>query len=129
MTKRDLYKDGSFLRTLNDDEDDYIVKDGEHVRVPLNMMDSMQRLVMQNSLIPTAPRSAPGYIADADYEERSQRFYDRKQQIADAWKQTPPLAPAATTAKPADHQPVTHDADAAYDRRNAALERAYLGTA
>jgi hypothetical protein len=132
MTKRNLYKNGSFLRTLTDDDDSYILKDGESIRVPLNMMDSVQRVVLQDSLTPTEPRSAPGYIqmADSEYEDRELRHFDRKQRLSDAWKQTPPLAPAINPVKSADNQPpLMNEAEAAYDRRNAALERAYLGGA
>lgn len=129
MTKRKAYDaSGRFLRFLEDED---IIRDGEVLRVEmtaLDGMDTMQRLVMQDSLPPTAPRSAPGYVVDSVYEDRSQRFFDRKQQIADAWKQTPPLAPVVNGVKPAA-QTVTHDADAAYERRNAGLERAYMGGA
>jgi len=133
MTKKHKIYDanGRFLRVAGESE---IVQDGEVLRVEISAMDGlhlMQRLVVQDSLTPQTPRHSPGYVADSDHDGRAQRFFERKQQLADAWKQAPPLAVAADPVKPpAGHQPkLTGDADAAWERRNAALERAYLGGA
>lgn len=75
MRKADLYDaNGRFLRTLGEDEDNYIVKDGESIRVPLNMLDSVQRDIMQHALTPREPMRAPGYVqvADSDYGRQEQ---------------------------------------------------------
>lgn len=130
-----LFRDGKFVRYL-DDSENYYCRDKESIHVSMEFMDGldpMQRLVVQDSMTPSAPRHAPGYVvqlSDSEQDDRAQRYYDRKQQLADAWKSAPPLAAASEPAKPAVHQqPLTADADAAYERRNAALERAYLGGA
>lgn len=134
MRKADLYDaNGRFLRTLGEDEGNYIVKDGESIRVPLNMLDSVQRDIMQHALTPRGPMRAPGFVqvSDSDYESREQRFLDHKQRLSDAWKHPPALNPSDGTVKPeAAKQPtVASDADTAYERRNAALELAWRGGA
>lgn len=119
---------GTFLRELQDGE---ILKDGESIRLELGMMldgmDSMQRLVVQDSMTPKAPMHAPGYVTDASHDARSERFFDQKKKLADAWKDAPSAGPAFDPAKPQAAQPqVARDANDAYERRNAALEKAYL---
>lgn len=117
---------GNFLRELQDGE---ILKDGESIRLELTMldgMDSMQRLVVQDSMTP-APLHAPGYVTDSNHDARAERFFDQKKKLADAWKDAPSAGPAVDPAKPAAAQPqAVRDANDAYERRNAALEKAYL---
>lgn len=118
---------GNFLRELQDGE---ILKDGESIRLELTMldgMDSMQRLVVQDSMTPQTPLHAPGYVTDSNYDARAERFFDQKKRLADAWKAAPSAAPALDPAKSAMAQPqAVRDANDAYARRNAALEKAYL---
>ena len=118
---------GNFLRYAEGDD---VLKDGEVLRSDFAMldgMDSMQRLVVQDSMTPKAPMHAPGYVTDASHDARSERFFDQKKKLADAWKDAPSAGPAFDPAKPQAAQPhVARDANDAYERRNAALEKAYL---
>lgn len=130
MRNGDLYDaNGRFVRTLGDDEENYVVKDGESVRVPLSMMDSVQRDIMQHALTPREPMRAPGYvqISDGDYDERERRFFDHKQRLSDAWKHAPALDASRQAAKPYVPSALNPaDArDAALDKRDAELTEAW----
>lgn len=127
MRKADLYDaNGRFLRTLGEDEDNYVVKDGESIRVPL--LDSVQRDIMEHALTPREPMRAPGYVqvADSDYESREQRRHDHKQRLSDAWKHPPALDAVRQDAKPVASTLNAADArEDAYDRRDRQLTDAW----
>ena len=127
--KHHLYRDGQFIRTLDEDED-YIVKDKESIRASLNMIDSVdpvQRYGMQMSATPPAPMHRPGHVrvGDTDYEQRQNALYDRDEKLSNAWRD--PDAPKAQETRDAGtHQSGTRAAaDAAWERRNQLLEGAW----
>ena len=115
---------GNYLRELQDGE---IVKDGERIRVELTFMDSMQRLIVQDSMTPPAPMHRPGHVrvADADYDQRQNALYDRDEKLSNAWRD--PDAPKFQETRDAGtHQSGTRAAaDAAWERRNQLLEGAW----
>jgi hypothetical protein len=127
MRKGDLYDaSGRFLRTLTDGEENYIVKDGESLRFPMSMMDSMdplQRAILQDSMTPSAPLHAPGQvrIADSEIERRETLVANDKARLSDAWKNPPVIEPV----KPAITPGAIDARESAYDRRDSALTNAW----
>lgn len=126
MKNGDLYDaSGRFVRTLLDSEENYILKDGESLRFPMTMMDSMdplQRAMLQDSLTPSAPLHAPGQvrIADSEIERRETLVANDKARLSDAWKNPPavePVKPAITSG--------AIDARDALIRRDHALTNAW----
>lgn len=129
-----LYRHGKFVRDLDPDSK-YVAADGESITFGgIQFMDSMdphQRAMLQDAATPSAPLHAPGYVsmADTEYQRRETMIADGKARLSSAWKDPPALDPVLTGVKSATiTQPSTGDAaDSAWERRNAALERAYLG--
>lgn len=119
---------GRFLRILKDGE---IVQDGEVMRVELTALDGldpMQRLVVQDSMTPTAPRHSPGYVQLADSaDDRMEQYADRRQRIADQWKHAPPLLATEQRASPAVTSGTIDARDSVYDKRDRQLENAWRG--
>lgn len=122
MMKQTLYRNGTYVRDIADDED-YVAKDGETIRTNgMMFMDGKSDLTLDGAL------HAPGYVTLADEEalRRQTMLANDKARLSAAWKNPPALDSSLAPAKPAiSEQPVTRDADVAYDRRNRALEGAW----
>ncbi|EKS40408.1 hypothetical protein [Afipia clevelandensis] len=117
---------GNFLRYAEGND---VLKDGEVLRSDFTMLDgldAMQRLVVQDSVTPAVPRHAPGYVTDSDNAGRAERFFANKQRLSDAWQDALSAGPEQIKPQAAPQPQVTQDADAAYARRNARLEQAYI---
>ena len=106
------------LNELEDDKD--VLKDGQSMRVPMFMMDSLSRVVVADtaSTVGHKPGSLP--ITDADRASREEIYARRDQKMTDAWKNPSPLDPsqskkAITPAPSADR----------YAARDARLEAAW----
>lgn len=127
MRTGDLYDaSGRFLRTLTDGEENYIMKDGESLRFPMTMMDSMdplQRAMLQDSATPIATLHRPGYVPMADSEamRRDAMFTKSNARLSDAWKNPP----AVELTKPAIISDAFDARDAALIRRDHALTNAW----
>jgi hypothetical protein len=83
-------------RTTNEDEND-VLQDGEHLRVPLILTDAARVRPTRGSVRRTAvadarellrPRHRPGTLAlsDAEQNKRKALFQNRKRRLSDAWK-------------------------------------------
>ncbi len=127
MKKGDLYDaSGRFLRTLTDGEENYLLKDGESLRFPMTMMDSLdplQRAMLQDSATPNSPMHRPGQVPMADSEAiRRQTMVERHNaRLEDAYKNLPAVEPV----KPAITPGAIDARDTAYDRRDNALTNAW----
>jgi hypothetical protein len=83
------------MTKLNELEDeDRVLKDGQTLRTPMFMMDSLQRLVSGDT--PSTAGYRPGSLAmtDADRNSREKLYEARDKRLIDAWKNAPPLDPA-----------------------------------
>jgi len=108
-------------------DDDGVIKDGQTVRVPMNMMDGVrdpvQRAIMADSIARQsgtlhAPGSLP--LTDADRTSRETLYQRRDQKTCDAWRTAPSLDPGQTV------QTITLAASAdVYQRRDAKLRDAW----
>ena len=102
------------------EDEDSVIKDGQTLRVPMFMMDSLSRVVVADTA-PTVghkPGSLP--ITDADRASHEEMYARRDQKMTDAWKTPAPLDPsqtkkAITPAPSADR----------YAARDARLEQAW----
>jgi hypothetical protein len=84
---------------IEDDDDDRVVRDGESVRVPMYLMDGVQRAVARVAA-PPGPRMRvtdalgasagfkPGYCFDAGAagDPRPAAFSEREKYLTDAWR-------------------------------------------
>jgi len=103
-----------------DDENDEIVRDGEHVIVPLYAMDAVQRAVSDTSAAPVSTFHRPGEVQISD-NERTKRaaVYDTyNKALSDRWKNPSPLSRQALKAT--DQAP-SADRATMYDRYDKAL--------
>lgn len=130
-----LFRHGKYVRDV---EPGYVLADGESLSFGMQFMDSMdplQRAMLQDAATPSAPLHRPGSISisDAERDRRADMYDAQKARLSNAYRDVPPLAatsrPHADTAPGIVYtQPSTGNvADSAWERRNAALERAYLG--
>lgn len=129
MKKFKVYdSNGNFLRHAEENE---VLNDGEMLRVSLSSLDgldSMQRLVVQDSMTPTEPRHSPGYVQLADSsDDRMEQYADRRQKIADQWKQTPPPLATEQRTAPAVTSGTIDARESVYDKRDRQLENAWRG--
>lgn len=81
------------------DDDDEVMRDGQRVRVPLTMMDSMQRAIAQSATFDAALHR-PGYrFGDpAEQAVRDAVRITREAMLADAWRTPATVAPVADAA-------------------------------
>lgn len=87
---------------------DDILKDGEAVRVPVMLMDSVQRDV--SASVGISPRSLP--LTDTEREQRNALYDRQKKELSERWKHPNPQdAPAVADTV------VTKDHYAAYEAR------------
>jgi len=134
--KSKLYRAGKYVRDFVPGED-YVLADGESIRVEMNFMDAMP--------VFDSAGHKPGFVSltDTVQDQRAQAYLDRKVALSRQWKDTAPL-PAVPTVDDvsaaessaihnarlafAQHGHLTGDARTdAYARRNAALERQWEG--
>jgi hypothetical protein len=82
----------------DDDDDDHVLLDGEVLRVPMHLMDSVQQSVALNGLRVTdgggdsagLHRPGPRYIADAAMRDAKQAAYDAYlHDVTNAWRGAP----------------------------------------
>jgi hypothetical protein len=116
MRNRDVYID-----------DDYVVRDGEHVKVSILAMDSVQRQIYykQNAFDATNHQPHYGRVTDAAAEARRTAAYDAMvRRLQDAWRLRPKDAaePDAGTELLRRHLRTEPD-DNAQARRDAAWAR------
>ena len=112
---------------FDDDDQDDILQDGERLRVPIQMLDSVQRSVARYM---TAGRGhRPGFILDDDSDdgqydvEDAREEYIRFLQDAHRTNTTFDLSPRAPTSL-ADAK---REAERAYDERSEWLRNAHKG--
>lgn len=110
-------------------DDDGVIKDGQTVRVRMNMMDSaldtVQRAIIAAQSVADTSSTAgyrPGSLplTDTDRASREERYSRRDQKLRDAYKNAPPLEPsqAKTAIVPATSAE-------RYAARDARLENAW----
>lgn len=106
------------LNELEDDKD--VLKDGQSMRVPLFLMDSLSRVVVTDTAPTVGHKPGSLAITDADRASRDELYQRRDKRLTDAWKNPPPLEPsqAKTAVVPAA------SADR-YAARDARLENAW----
>jgi hypothetical protein len=78
------------FRIIEDDEEGRILKDGERLRVPMLLMDSLQRDIANNTRPAILHRPGPLPITDA--HARQKRCEARDARLADAWRTGTPDA-------------------------------------
>lgn len=110
-----------------------IVKDGEVLRVPLMLMDSMsaeQRAAMTlaDQITRTAQPSSPSSqrtvpISDADRDRREALLEKRDKKLQDAWRDPAPVLGVVPPKQQSAAPLLTEDSAARYARRNARLEQ------
>ncbi len=120
MTKKSkLYRNGKYVRDFGPDDIEYVLADGESVRVETLFMDAMP---VFNS---AGHRPGEVSLADSERDRRADMYADHKAWLSQQWQNTPPLAADAARA------PInTGDArEDAYEARNRHLSMAYLEAA
>lgn len=102
------------------EDENSVIKDGQTLRVPMFMMDSLSRVISDD--IPSTAGHKPGSLAlsDADRASREKLYEARDKRLTDAWKAPPSLDPAQ--AKVAIVPAASADRYAARDAR---LENAW----
>lgn len=90
-------------QTYDDDDDVRVVRDGERIRVPLQMMDSVQRSIFDtfgpwrydDAADPLAlHQSGPRFVDAAQQEVRDKAYDEYVEGLTTAW-QKPPIGSAA----------------------------------
>lgn len=109
------------MTKLNELEDhDRVLKDGESIRIPMFMMDSLSRVVGGDT--PSVAGHRPGSLpmTDAERISREELYAQRDKRISDAWRDPPALEPsqAKTAIVPAASADI-------YERRDARLRDAW----
>jgi hypothetical protein len=104
------------------EEDDYIIQDGEGVRIPMYAMDSLQRTLAAN--MPPVPSVAldalalhrPGFRSgpDAAEQRRHEAADSRKAILSDAWRHGDTPKPAVAAGVATDAAATTHAKRAAF---------------
>ena len=124
-----------------DEEDAFdengVLKDGHSYRVPMRMLDSLQRAVhehvagRQKVRIHDAPLHQPGFVRDARSVEERRKIYDEYDgTVSNAWKNPPTSRKGVSGSQAAesDRQGSGRDAKDAKQAAYAAYE-AYIANA
>jgi hypothetical protein len=120
-------------------DDDEILRDGESVRTPMMLMDSVQRAVASTQVGDAYALHKPGYryaqseltrdAADADDDPRDAAYADLCQRLTDGWLGPRSRSPYSTrrrpTKKETDEGAAVRLRDAAFAERLAYLKDAY----
>jgi hypothetical protein len=126
-------------------DDDDVVRDGEHVRVPLHLMDSLQRAVATEGLRlhdgmgnPAGQKSGYVFGGNAEQRQRAADAYDeRTRRLQNAWRNPAAAAERNETqleawrkpgARPGLRQDATNDSAAAYAAYVERIGRAWRAT-
>lgn len=100
--------------------DETTLKDGQSMRVPMFLMDSLSRVVVADTAPTVGHKPSSLAITDTERTRREEMYARRDQKMTDAWKNPSPLDPsqtkkAVTPAPSADR----------YAARDARLEAAW----
>ncbi len=76
-----------------------IAQDGDVINVPLMLMDSVQRAVLADRIVPQPVLHRPGQMVmgDADVQRRVELDEQQRASLADAWQTPAPIASEQTT--------------------------------
>jgi len=84
-----MFKQRKRVDDDDDDDDDSILRDGESLRVPLHMMDAVQRSVAQHlhDGHGNRPGHRPGFaMSDANDDARQRAYDEYRRDIENAWR-------------------------------------------
>lgn len=111
------------MRTIDDEREDRILRDGEVLRVSAMLMDEDQKAIAQDRqhLFGTR-RHRPGF-ASVSTIDRAKMYSDADKRLSDRWRNPPALTDTATSllAQP------KKDGVSIYDRYDAAISNRWKG--
>lgn len=114
-----------------EDDDDQIARDGQTIRVPLMLMDSVQKAVASSTVTNDGAGHRPGYavITDAMVKDRLKLYDAYIARVTSAWKNPPAVLANATDGKaPPPHKPATDDRAKLCDAYDKKLSERWRGT-
>ena len=81
-------------RTRTDDENDEVLRDGEHIVIRMRMMDSVQRAVVGDAVLTDGVGHRPGSLpmTDSERERRTLLYRDHDEKLGERWRTPQPTA-------------------------------------